>query len=327
MSNIALLITVAFSWFTTESAAVEIHCRQPIEIGELRAVKTKLCVDIAGIKGTGDVGTNLCDGNADQTLVFCGDGIVRNLQDPQRCVTEVGTKSREVKSFACRSRQYSRWKFGRLIAFKDNAGLKQKAREIISVKTGGYLDASDSDNLKVTDGHGRVGTYTRDYRNDPQLFYFRSRGTLVEHGKLKIKKSGDCLSFKGGWRIRKIVVTSRCYDVDNQYFLFYENGELVSEKSGLCLDIEGREGSGNIRLYSCEDEPDQMWVRECAMKSPPRGRYCPFVSKRSKKCLTASRPNKFRRAKILADACGDGRTDQLFKWVGKGVQDRVTINE
>lgn len=304
MSNIALLITVVLSCFLTESAAGGVHCRNPIEFGELRVLNSKLCVDIAGNSGTGSVGTWLCDGYADQKLAFCGDGTIRNLQAPQNCLTEIGTGwSRKVESVLCRPWQSNKWIFGRSKAIVDKGGIKQEAREMISVRSGHVLDVAGRH------GHGRIGTYKRDGHDD-QLFYFRSRGRLVGHGRLQIQKSGLCLNVAGtSGGIRSNVLIWNCRNVDNEYFLFYENGELVSKMSGLCVDIEGRDGSGNILMYPCEDEPDQMWIRTSC-----HGSCCSFVSKRSKKCLEASGSNAVKGANILAYAC-DGRADQRFRWV------------
>jgi hypothetical protein len=62
------------------------------------------------------------------------------------------------------------------------------------------------------------------------------------HGRLQVEKSGLCLDVEkyGG---RGNVQIHQCENLDDQYFDFYENGELVNKKSGLCLDVAYYDGN------------------------------------------------------------------------------------
>ena len=72
---------------------------------------------------------------------------------------------------------------------------------------------------------------------------------------------------------------------DNQWWSFYENGEIVNKGKGQCLDIRGKDagvGSG-VGLYPCESLYDQSWSTPDNLKE---GDYLSFVSKkRANVCL------------------------------------------
>ena len=309
MPNIALLITVTLMCFSTESAAQAV-CVDPIEIGELRVMMSRRCVDIAWYSGTGNVATYLCDGFDDQQIIMCGDGTIRNVQAPQNCLTPGKDGRGNVVSSPCEVfpaiPDYQKWRFGKSKTFVDRGGIEQEAREIINVKSGLYLDVANYE------GHGNIGTYFRDGFDD-QLFYFRSRGKLLAHGRLQNQKSGHCLDVVGcSAGVGENVQIYNCEDELDQYFLFYENGELVNKKSRLCVDIAYNDGLGNIGVYPCEDMTDQMWLRP---NQSCQGDYCPFLSKMSE-CLDVAGSNARRGANVATDKCEDV-LDQRFRWVNK----------
>lgn len=75
-------------------------------------------------------------------------------------------------------------------------------------------------------------------------------------------------------------------DKPEQWFCFYQNGELVNVKSNLCLDITLTGGEGNVGVSECEDREDQMWRTPSNLYN---GEYCYFKSRHSsKKCLDDS---------------------------------------
>ena len=310
MSNIALLITVVLMCSSTESAA-QVVCVDPIEIGELRVMMSRLCVDIALYSGSGNVATHLCDGFDDQQIIMCGDGTIRNAKAPQNCLTAGRDGRGNVVSIPCEVFPaipvYQKWRFGRSKSFVDNGGIEQEAREIINVKSGRYLDVANYN------GNGNIGTYFRDGFDD-QLFYFRSRGKQLGHGRLQNQKSGLCLDvagYSGG--IGKNVGIFNCEDQPDQYFLFYENGELVNKKSRLCTDIANYNGHGNIGMFPCEDRTDQMWLRP---HQYCHGDYCSFRSKKSGQCLDVSGYDAGIGANVATFTC-EGAPDQRFRWVNE----------
>ena len=310
MSNIILITTVLLSWFPIERAAGAVICTDPIQIGELRVMKSRQCLNIQGTSGKHNVNTNLCDGYGDQQLILCGDGTIRNTQSPHNCLTEIGTaRSRNVASVPCEVYpaipNSQKWRLGSSKTFDDNGGITQEAREIINVRSGRYL------NVGGTDGHGNIGTYSRDGHDD-QLFYFRSRGKLVNHGRLQNQKSGLCLDVAGssGGKDKNVLI-GNCENLPDQYFSFYENGELVNKKSGLCVNIERCNGKDDIYMYPCEDLPDQMWTRP---HQYCHGDYCSFVSKKSGYCLNPVGTDARKGRNVKANRC-DGAPDQRFRWV------------
>ena len=41
-----------------------------------------------------------------------------------------------------------------------------------------------------------------------------------------------------------------------QYWYEYENGEIINAETGTCLDVEGNDGTGDIRVERCNDKWD-----------------------------------------------------------------------
>ncbi len=308
MSSITLLIAVVLTSFSTESAA-QVVCVDPMEIGELRVLKSRRCVDIAEFSGSGNVATYYCNGFDDQQIIMCGDGTIRNAKAPHNCLTAGKDGSGNLESIPCEVfpaiPDYQKWRFGKSKTFVDNGGIEQEAREIINVKSGFYMDVAGSG------GHGNIATHFRDGFDD-QLFYFRSRGELLGHGRLQNQKSGLCLDvagYSGGTGMN--VQIYNCEDEPDQYFMFYKNGELVNKKSRLCTDIAKYNGHGNIAMFPCEDETDQMWLRP---HQYCHGDYCSFLNKKSSQCLDVAGYDARQEADVATYSC-DGAPDQRFRWV------------
>lgn len=303
MSNILYLV-VFTGFFST--AASQVNCVNPIEIGEVRVLKSDKCIDISGNSGKGNVLTYRCESSDDQQLIMCDDGTIRNMRS-NNCFSAGTTGSGNVVSTTCvlypKIPDYQKWKFGRSKIFTDKGGISQEAREIINMKSGRCLDVTG---IK---GNGNIGTYYCTGEPD-QYFYFRSRGKLLAHGRLQVQKSGLCLDVSGSQGDRNVLIFA-CEKAADQFFKFYENGELVNEKSRLCLDVLGSGGSGNVLMHQCEGAYDQMW-------SQPRqycdGDYCSFRNRASGKCLDVSGSQASSGSNVLAYSC-DGAPDQRFKWI------------
>ena len=308
MSNILYLV-VFTGFFST--AASQANCVTPVEIGEVRVLKSGSCIDISGKSGKGNVLAYNCQSSDDQQLIMCGDGTIRNTKS-NNCFSAGTTGSGNVISATCvlypKIPEYQKWKFGRSKNFKDRGGIFQKAREIINMKSGKCLDVTG------IEGNGNIGTHSCTGEPD-QYFYFRSRGKLLANGRLQVQKSGRCLDVSGvlggqGLHDNDVLIFA-CEKVADQFFGFYENGELVNDKSRLCLDVSGIGGSGNVLMHECEGTDDQIW-------SQPRqycdGDYCSFRNKASGKCLDASGDQASSGSNVLTYGC-DGAPDQRFKWV------------
>ena len=260
--------------------AAQVLCSNPITIGELRVYKSKRCVDLPNKNGVGSAQTHLCDGGADQKLILCGDGTIRN-EARNYCFTPTGYGNDNVRSSPCRVYpsipNIQKWRFGRTKRFYDSGGILQEAKEIINVHSGRCLD------VRGRNGHGNIGVYRCENLPD-QYFYFRSRGKQIAFGRLRNEKSHQCLDVSG-YDGKGNVNMYNCENKADQWFRYYQNGELVNEQSGYCLDVSGHNGHGNIGMYPCEDRTDQMWR---IPKQYCNGKYCSFVNKKSGRCLDVS---------------------------------------
>ena len=306
--HIVLQFLVLSTIFTNSVAKVV--CEDPVEIGELRVLQSKLCVDISGRSGGGNALAFECEGLDDQQIILCGDGTLRSMRASYNCLTS--TANGNVESSTCQVYpavpDNQKWKFGRSKRFQDNGGIQQEAQEIINVKSGLCLDVTGST------GSGNMLTWHCEKAND-QYFYFRSRGKLLEYGRLLNEKSRLCLDVSGisGGSAEKNVLIYDCEDHLDQYFSFYENGELINKKSRLCVDVSGNQGSGNMLIWSCEDAADQMWSQPAQYCG---GGYCSFRNKKSGYCIDVSGSAAKKGSNVLAYPC-DGAPDQSFKWLNK----------
>ena len=147
--------------------------------------------------------------------------------------------------------KYQKWRIGNSKKFIDVANIEQTAFQLINQQSGLFLDVS------FYDGEGNVGVYQNENLDD-QCFYFRFRGRLLAHGRLQNQKSGRCLHAAAGTDTN--IEIADCQNAEDQFFSFYENGELVNKKSDLCVDVSGVDGpgTGDIQLYLCENFLDQM---------------------------------------------------------------------
>ncbi|CAB4009458.1 Hypothetical predicted protein [Paramuricea clavata] len=300
MSNILFLIVIVLTCISTETAA-QVVCFNPMAIGELRALKSKKCVNIAGTDGVGKINTHECDGYHDQRIIMCEDGTIRNSKAPHNCFTPGKDGNGNLKSASCKVYpaipDYQKWRHGRSKTFVDTGGIEQEAREIINVKSEACMDVN-----------GRCGPCKN---VDNQYFYFRSRGKLLAHGMLQVKKSGLCLDVEGDQGRGNVYIDS-CKDAANQHFDFHENGELLNKISGLCVNIAGYDGDGDITTQVCEDLPDQMWTRPHQYCHED---YCSFQSKKKPiNCMDVSGTSAKIKSNVLTHEC-DGAPDQRFRWV------------
>ena len=246
--GVLMVLGVLLSSFLA-CVSADATCSDPQEIGELRVLKSKKCVDIKGKGGAGDIKALKCDGYSDQQIILCGDGTIRNKAE-NYCFQADANGNNNVYSGVCsllpKIPDHQKWVYGRTKKFTDNGGIVQTAREIINVKSGKCLDVVGSS------GEGAMGTYSCENKDD-QYFYIRSRGKLVGHGRLQNQKSGKCLDVsgkQGGSDGDRNVLLYHCEDAQDQWFRFYQNGEIVNEKSALCLDVVGNSGKGNIITYA-----------------------------------------------------------------------------
>ena len=107
----------------------------------------------------------------------------------------------------------------------------------------------------------------------------------MTHGRIQVQESGLCLdvqSGSSGARLADNVRIYKCEDNQDQYFGFFENGEIVNEKSRMCLNVVGFDGRGNIDMYACDYFDDQRWFRPTQLCD---GDYCSFLNKKSGDCL------------------------------------------
>lgn len=104
------------------------------------------------------------------------------------------------------------------------------------------------------------------------------------------------------------VETNDCDNLDDQKWKLYENGELVNMKSGLCLDVNGEDGWGNVNVYYCENSLDQMWNNNDFRN----GDYFAFVNKKNRAvCLDVE--GSTGRGNVQTQYC-DHFDDQYWKF-------------
>ena len=109
-------------------AVAQVLCSNPLNIGELRVLNSKQCVDVEGFDGAGNVLTWDCDAQDDQQMIICGDGTIRN-QRKNFCLTPDGSGNANVVSSPCSLLsgipESQRWRLGRGKTFTDNGGVEQ----------------------------------------------------------------------------------------------------------------------------------------------------------------------------------------------------------
>jgi hypothetical protein len=308
-NHIRLFVVVFIGVFTTTAA--QVVCVNPIVIGELRVMRGNLCVNIAGYKGLGSVNTFACDGFDDQQIIMCTDGTIRNTKSPNNCFTPGRDGKGIVKSSTClvlpSLPDYQKWRFGESKTFFDSFGIEQEAKQIINVESEWCLHAVDFFGTSIMITSDCVG-YT------DQNFYFRSRGQLLSHGRLQVQKSGLCLGLKSktsGPHLVNNVGIKECGNIADQYFGFYENGEIVNKKSRLCLNVVDFTGRGNVNMYACDYFDDQRWYRPTQFC---HGDYCSLVNKMSGECLNVVGTEATSNSNVNTHTC-NLEQDQRFKFV------------
>ena len=303
MQNFVVLIFAVSTCMFAEISA-QILCADQIQIGELRVLNSRRCVNIVGTDGYGDVGTYYCDGYDDQQFILCGDGTIRNLAAPQNCLTPSGTDGEgDVSSTVCKQQygipNYQKWKVVKQESFKDSHGIYQVPMTFRNMKSGECLDVSGHS------GKGNIKTYPCHGRPD-QSFYFRSRGGLRTFGRLQNEKSDLCLDYSS-----KYLKLRDCSNAKTQYFYYYENGEILNNNRRLCLDVGTKSGTGSLRFDDCADRSYQVWSR---LRHQCNGDYCAFVNEKSQYCTNTEGYSAKRGSTVGVYKC-DGASDQRYRWV------------
>jgi len=305
-------------------------CANPIIIRQLWALGRKpdevnRCVDISGKTGAGNVQVYRCDGGKDQNLILCGDGTIRN-QKLNYCLTAKLVEwwswfSRKyyynVESMPCEMSgkggipKKQKWKLDKGDKFVDRDGMTQVAHKIISEAYGTAW--RDQGSVKLTKADS-------DHDSDKLKFYFKERGREIEHGRMRNKKSGLCLTTKRKDGTGNILY-EKCNDELRQQWRLMENGDLINQQSNQCLEVSGHRGTGNIQIYFCTDALDSKWKLR---KDLCTDKYCTIQNQKAgaKGCLGAK--GFEGKGNAQTDACG-GTLDTLFKfeheeWVAPAVE-------
>ena len=263
---------------------------------------SKLCVDIAGSTGIGNVATYNCNGMLDQQMIICGDGTIRN-QQANACLTVVRNN---VNSQVCAINPGANqlWTLTNLKSFTDNGGIEQTSFEIISKSNNNCLDVANYN------GSGNIGNVPCETKDD-QRFYIRDRGSLIDSGTMVNQKSGLCLDVAGTNGTGNISMFDCQSEARDQVWKYYQNGELVNALSGYCLDVAGYTGNGNIATYFCQDSTDQMWNRPDEYESD--GFYA-YVNKKSNKCIDVAQYDG--RGAVSTYNC-ENQQDQRFQFTNE----------
>jgi hypothetical protein len=234
----------------------EASCDNPTMVGNIRGMlDPSRCVDPEGSDGDDvNVNTDLCDNFADQIFKFCEDGTIRSSMRGH-CLHVESTEN--VVITPCQVyptiQEDQQWELVRETSETIMNGVTQDVFRIVNVASGSCL------NIVGSTGRGNIEVYTCLDDREDQKFFIYNRGNVIGEGKLMVKDTGMCLSAESGG-IGELVVAD-CVDEDYQAFTFYESGELVNDLSGHCIDINDLSGSGNIRMFACDNRDDQRWMK------------------------------------------------------------------
>jgi len=312
-----LVVATSFLVVLTTVESQTTLCANPIIIRELwsqarKPDEDKRCVDIEGRTGAGNVIINKCDGGHDQDLILCGDGTIRN-QQLNYCMTAKLVEwwswwtrywYYNVESKPCEMSGKSgipkkqKWKLDKGSKFVDRDGITQIVHKIISEETG--TEWYDDGNVKLAKA---------DWDAKKRLFYFKERGKEVEHGRMRNKKSGLCLTTKEKDGTGNILF-AKCNDEIRQQWRLMENGDLINQESNQCLEVAGRSGKGNVNIYYCNDALDRKWK---IRKDLCTDDYCTIQNQKAgaQGCLGGE--GFEGKGNSVTDACG-GTLDTLFKF-------------
>jgi len=158
-------------------------------------------------------------------------------------------KGRHFRAWPCKDNQYV-WFY-----FRDRGKLLQQ----------GHLRCEISGECVHADGNKKmrnVRTRTCDADSKSQLWSYYENGELVNYD------TNNCLDSKGTGKFNSNVLTYACEVKPDQMWDTpeeYSNGDFLgwrNKAEGWCLDTKGKDGSGNILLYTCELVGDQrfQWV-------------------------------------------------------------------
>ena len=176
MYCLCLLVSVT----THHLASGQVHCLEPLEVGELRILSSQLCVDTSGHSGHGNVAANYCNGEPDQRLIRCADGTVRNRASPASCLSTDASGSGNVVMSPCRVLNgipaYQRWRVNATWHGYDVTKVKQMVFQLINEQSGLHLTALDltiGRNVILPRGQGNLVAVKSGLRDTASSFFFR----------------------------------------------------------------------------------------------------------------------------------------------------------
>ena len=195
----------------------------------------------------------------------------------------------------------------------DNVGSCNNPMDIGEIRN--WADKSQCIDPAGYDGIGEVNTYLCDGYTD-QMFQF------CEDGTIRSSKSGYCLDVSGCDGLGNVQMWSCEVDPticeDQQWFkvpipgVFMESGieqdlfMIKNQKSGLCLDISGSDGSGAVGIYDCDGGIDQHFYLRNRGEIVDSGK---LQNQKSGECLDVSGYDGL--GNVQSWKCED-RADQVF---------------
>ena len=139
--------------------------------------------------------------------------------------------------------------------FRDR-GSRKFCGQLMNEKSGECMD------VKGYNGDGTVQTYACEKKPDQEF-------CLYENGELVNQQSGYCVDIRGyNAEQGSDIITWPCESLRDQRWEMIETGGYFALKSlhqgnvgtrGICLDVSGYNGSGNVKAWQCENLPDQRW--------------------------------------------------------------------
>lgn len=275
------------------------NCDVPVMVGEIRNTADKTqCVDANG-SGEGDVGTYYCDAIHDQEFKFCSDGTIQSTKtglcltkEGQKfvkmsecsCPSVPPNQSWKIayddytetdndvlqKYFFLRNRDDNNCLdiagssgHGDIVTHRCEFWLSDQRMYVRGrgkvLGHGKLLNLKSNKCLDVAGryGHGNVATYRCQDLAD-QVF------TYYENGEMVNDASKECLSVTSSSGRGNIQI-GPCYSITAQQWVqeAYGGDEdyffLMNKDSGLCVDVAGDGGEGEIATFTCEYLQDQYW--------------------------------------------------------------------
>lgn len=231
----------------TQLSGTGVWCTNPFKTGYLVNRLSKKCVDPES-DGKGKTSANWCNGYPETLVTFCGDGTIRNWAT-NLCLrpNSNGRLMYDICGLINGPDEDQQFEIINKATHKDFSGTRQWHFHLRNKKSRKCIG------VKGSDGSGKIKEESCNSGTKDQMWYIKDRGTLVGEGKLVNKESKMCLQTDRSNGRGRIITQSCSDEKENQYFKFWSNGEITNVLSNRCIDVEGTDGTGEVKMNECMD--------------------------------------------------------------------------